>query len=138
MKFNGIDLKEVIEQQIFNPPKKMLVWNNTMDYAVLSLVVAIVERMDGLCAMCYDGETFPHCAEIPDVQKPRRATNRNLSQWLAKGLGEVRRTDSNIAFTNYSYDIRKANDELPDELLIKKWGDNYWHEPTEDYIDLED
>lgn len=80
MNFNGHELKEITKPQIFDPPKKMLVWNNIMDYAITSLVVAIVERMDGICAICHDGEIYPYCAEIPEEPKPRRSTNRELAK----------------------------------------------------------
>ena len=31
MKYKGIELKEITEPQIFNPPKKMLVWDREQD-----------------------------------------------------------------------------------------------------------
>ena len=137
MKDNGIELKEITEPQIFDPPKKMLVWNNIMDYAITSLVVAIVERMDGICAICHDGEIYPYCAEIPEAPKPRMATNRELSKWLAQGNGELNVNGCSSIYQDCSYDIGKEN-EIADEFLrVRKWSDTEWHEPTVDYIGLE-
>lgn len=140
MKYKGIELKEITKPQICNPPKKMLVWNNTMDYAVSSMIVAIVERMDGLCAMCYDGESYPHCAEIPEEPKPRRATNRELAWWLAQGNGEwcMKNGTGQIgANTNYGYSTYKENQNVTDGVLVRKWEDTEWHEPTAEYMGIE-
>jgi len=143
--YNGMELEEVTEPQIFDPPKKMLVWNNIMDYAIQSMIVAIVERMDGLCAICYDGEIYPHCAEIPEAPKPRRATNRELSRWLAQGNGEyILQITAGMAEHYWNYEDgdedEPANgyDSSDNELKVRKWSDNEWHEPTVDYMGLED
>ena len=131
--YNGMELEEVTEPQIFDPPKKMLVWNNIMDYAIQSMIVAIVERMDGLCAICYDGEIYPHCAEIPEAPKPRRATNRELSRWLAHGNGECLGSQDD-ADTAWNYPMESSNAPLREGAKVRKWSDNEWHEPTVDYL----
>lgn len=140
MNYNGIELKEVTEPQIFDPPKKMLVWNNTMDYAASSMIAAIVERMDGLCAMCYDGESYPHCAEIPEEPKPRMVTNRELSKWLAQGNGEWGISKFGViekAEIGWFYDTGYEKQTLQSELRVRKWEDTDWHAPTADYLGLE-
>lgn len=137
MKYKGIELKEINEPQICNPPKKMLVWNNTMDYAVSSMIVAIVERMDGLCAMCYDGESYPHCAEIPEEPKPRRATNRELAKWLAQGNGQ-KSGNKGIACISYSYGHLADDCEIDKNVVVRKWDDTEWHEPDVQYMGLEE
>ena len=138
MKYKGIELKEITEPQIFNPPKKMLVWNNTMDYAVSSMIVAIVERMDGLCAMCYDGESYPHCAEIPENPKHRMATNRELARWLAQGNGEwINIKCDTSTSSDYLYDYDKSDIPLITDIRVRKWEDTEWHEPTAEYMGIE-
>lgn len=136
MKYNGIELIKITEPQILDPPKKMLVWNNIMDYTITSLVVAIVERMDGICAICHDGEIYPYCAEIPEAPKPRRVTNRELSKWLAQGNGETKDI-CDIVMPNMCYIESKCNDEVFSKVKVRKWEDEDWHEPTADYLGLE-
>jgi len=130
--YNGMELEEVTTPQIFDPPKKMLVWNNIMDYAIQSMVVAIVERMDGLCAMCYDGEIYPHCSEIPDPPRPRRATNRELARWIAEGKGEI--LVPHCVTQHVSYPVGRDNAECVSGQQVRKWSDIEWHEPTVDYL----
>lgn len=137
--YNGIELEEVTEPQIFNPPKKMLVWNNTMDYAVSSMIVAIVERIDGLCAMCYDGESYPHCAFIPEKPAPRMATNRELARWLAQGNGEWCNCigDSSRAAIEWWYD-QGHSETKANNVFVRKWDDTEWHTPDVEYMSIEE
>ncbi len=150
MNFNGQELKEITKPQIFDPPKKMLVWNKIMDYAITSLVVAIVERMDGICAICHDGEIYPYCAEIPEEPKPRRSTNRELAKWLAQGNGEVltlmqmtNKHSYEIVASTWHYFCGEENKVVDYGYEgkcckgIRKWEDTEWHEPTVDYMELE-
>ena len=134
IKYNGMELEEVSTPQIFDPPKKMLVWNNIMGYAIQSMIVAIVERMDGLCAVCYDGEIYPHCAEIPEAPKPRRATNRELARWLAQGNGEVLCSDNRMIHSFWEYDRLTSGLSVCDYAKVRKWSDTEWHEPTVEYL----
>ena len=138
MQYNGIELKEITEKQIFNQPKKMLVWNNTMDYAVSSMIVAIVERMDGLCAICYDGESYPHCADIPEEPKPRRATNRELAKWLAQGNGQMLNVRDGLMPISSSWAYFGDDDSfIKLDYRVRKWEDTEWHEPTADSLGIE-
>lgn len=141
MKHNGVELVEVTEPQICNPPKKMFVWNEgSIDsYVIERDVVAIVtinNKTHVFAESMTSFDTFDHCAEIPEEAKPRRATERELSRWLGMGLGEVKRTDGNLAFTNFSYDVRSVDKRLSDEYLVRRWDDDDWHEPTAKYMGL--
>ena len=42
MQYKGIELVEIMEPQIFNPPKKMLVWNDLSQKPKEAYVVAII------------------------------------------------------------------------------------------------
>ena len=150
MNFNGQELKEITKPQIFDPPKKMLVWNKTMDHAITSLVVAIVERMDGICAICHDGEIYPYCAEIPEEPKPRMATYRELAKWLAQGNGDAlvlmqmtNGSSREVVTTASHYFSGKDNEAVSYGYNgqhckgVRKWDDTEWHEPTVDYMELE-
>lgn len=137
MQYKGHELKEITEPQIFDPPKKMLVWNRTMDYAITSLVVAIVERMDGICSICYDGEIYPYCAEIPEEPKPRRATWKELAFWLIGGNGLVIDKDLDRVDTGVFFDKNNIYEEVGERWLVMGKDDTEWHEPTVDYMGLE-
>lgn len=136
MKYNGIELKEITEPQICNPPKKMLVWSYVYNEPLIAEVSAVVCREDGLVAMCYNGECFPCCADIPEKQNPRRATNRELARWISYGNGEVKGTiDVVISFSTYPNGLE--NNEVPNGIKVRKWDEADWHEPTIDYLGLE-
>lgn len=159
MKYNGIDLVEVTEPQVFNPPKKMLVWDgsdNVLEKDVLCIVKtkngdirAITENYTfvGLCA-------YMHCAEIPEESekpKSRRATNRELAKWLAKCNGEMtfksKSEIDHLVYSSHCYEEEYADEECDKALkrdddgswiVVRKWGDKEWHEPTAEYLGLEE
>ena len=137
MEYNGIKLKEVTESQIVDPPKKMLVWDHDDGSFSKLNVCAIVNRED-FRAITENGELWRHCAEIPEEPKPRRVTNRELSKWLAKGHGEYTNTVCcTTSYTTYEYFLDSAESEVSENILVRKWEDADWHEPTVDYMDIE-
>lgn len=141
MQYKGMDLIKITEPQIFDPPKRMLVWNNCSQEPRIDTIYAIgpscmeypvraISDDSRLGTHCYK-----YCAEIP---KSRRATHRELSKWLAQGNGE--RTDKNgkYIFTDFGYMQRDEAAFVEDIFLIRKWGDKEWHEPTVDYMGIEE
>lgn len=130
MKYKGIELKEVTEPQIFNPPKKMLVWGHYEGITELD-VYAIVNR-ESLPVIC-ENSTWQYCAEIPE---PMPVTYRELARWLAEGNGEVMWANNVLSNLNYSTD--EENKALDESLSVRKWDDKEWHEPTREYLGQED
>ena len=137
MKYKGIELKEFTSDKtvVFDPPKKMFVWVNEADDLLPVSIRAYIPQMS-LSAIT-DSGNFAHCAEIPEESKPRRATNIELMKWLAQGNG----CRTNTAYTgmwavyqSYTHEADKLCDE---SVLIRKWDDKEWHEPTADYMGLE-
>ena len=97
----GYEIDIVTEPQIFNPPKKMLVWNFVDDIKIKE-VWAIAPRETNYrtpvhCTMF--GECFEHCAEIPQgLLDPKYAPNAFLgAKRYVKELQE--------GFFIYCYDI---------------------------------
>ena len=133
MKYKGIELKEVTEPQIFNPPKKMLVWDRYGDEAEHE-VYAIVSRED-FPVIC-ENSTWRHCAEIPEVPELELVTYRELARWLAEGNGEV--MWANNVLSNWNYSTDEENKALDESLSVRKWDDTEWHKPTMEYLGLED
>jgi len=60
-----------------------------------------------------------------------RMTNKELSEWLAKGNGQVGKEENNvIVWKSNTYQYAMADKDLvPKEYLIRGWNDPDWHEP---------
>ena len=133
MEYKGIELKEVTEPQIFDPPKKMLVWGRYEIITELD-VYAIVSRKD-FPVIC-ENTTWRHCAEIPEVLESKLVTYRELARWLSEGNGEV--MWANNVLSNWNYSTDEENKALDESLSVRKWDDTEWHKPTREYLGLED
>ncbi len=137
MKYNGIELKEFTSDKpvAFDPPKKMLVWDDDNRRCRYAVVLAYLPMSTS--PVIEDCSFWQHCAEDPEALKPRRATNLELSKWLAQGNGEVSMTDNLGVWTEHLYSRDKWDDACPEYMVIRKWDDAEWHEPTADYMGLE-
>ena len=137
MKYKGIELKEITETQIFNPPKKMLVWDREQDgIPEECYVYAIVDRGADSCPVICENSTWRYCAEIPAVTESELVTYRELAHWLAKGNGEVK--DDDVVYSNWFYYNDQENNPIKESLLVRKWDETEWHKPTREYLGLED
>ena len=131
MIYKGHELKPLTERNVWDKPHKMLCWDEEYEKPEIREVVAFFPELNDRChVVCIDGGWFAKCAEIPEEQKPRRATNRELSKWLAQGNGECLGTDGCI----YTHHDEFLADECDDicfyGALVRKWDDTEWHEPT--------
>ena len=143
MKYKGIELKEITKSQIFDPPKKMIAWNDCLAEPEEVFVYAIgpstmIYRVrtisdDGLNNSCQ----YMYCAEIPEEPKPRRATNRELAKWLAQGNGQ-KSGNKGIACISYSYGHLADDCEIDKNVVVRKWDDTEWHEPDVQYMGIEE
>ena len=137
MKYKGIELKEFTSEKpvIFDPPKRMLVWDyndeTPTEVEVLAFIPnryhKVIEQMS----------LSIHCAEIPEVLC-RRATNRELAKWLVQGNGQYKTGGSPRLWTEHPYDIGYDEEACPNTIKVRKWCDKEWHEPTREYLGLED
>lgn len=133
MEYNGIKLTEVTKSQIVDPPKKMLVWDREYGTVLKADVLAIVNGRKYDYPVITTFGLFRHCAEIPETP---RVTNRELSKWLAKGRGEYR-NQTGLVSNYYVYDETESDLAVPAYVKVRKWDDADWHEPTVDYMDIE-
>lgn len=101
MEYKGTKLEEVTEPQIFNPPKLMLVWDNDNESPCQLNVCAIVNREQN--RVITERSAWEHCAEIPEVL----VTYRELSCWLAKGNGELKRSSEYFNCNYICYPLTK-------------------------------
>lgn len=137
MKYKGIELKEFTSDKpvLFDPPKLMLVWNDGDDEPSKDNVSAFIPNR------CYPvigtNDNLDHCAEIPEVLC-RRATNRELAKWLVLGNGQCNVNGGDWIWTEHFYDIGHDDDACSKFIKVRKWGDKEWHEPTREYLGLED
>lgn len=142
MQYKGIELVEITEPQIFDPPKTMVVWRDDGKEPIIDEVIAIFAKS---CNFQYrvvlnDCSFYSHCAFIPEKPAPRMATNRELSKWLAQGNGQVSKVEDGVMYTSSSWDYHRKDDSFVKEeyrLRVRKWDDTDWHEPTIDYLGLE-
>lgn len=136
--YDGMKLEEVTEPQVFDAPREMLAWNSV--HPTKRMIVAI---LPGGTAVDIDRNWLSHCAYVPEKAAPRRATHRELSRWLAQGNGEYTRgieVSGKGPYTKTSiyYDASLSNSPVDDAAKVRKWDDADWHEPTADYLGLED
>lgn len=134
MKYKGIELKEVTEPQLFEPPKDMFVWDDEDEESgrpSQSSVCAIVRHRE--YPVITVGASYKHCAYY---LKPKPVTNRELACWLSEGNGEV--MWANNVLSNWNYLTDEEDKALDESLSVRKWGDTEWHKPTREYLGLED
>lgn len=136
MEYKGIKLTEVTGSQIVDPPKEMFVWDYDPGCLLRADVLAIVNGRESGYPVITKTGTYRHCAEIPEEPKPRRATNRELSMWLAKGHGEYRNQIGAVS-NLYIYVDLETDEAVPSYIRVRKCDDADWHEPTVDYMGIE-
>jgi hypothetical protein len=139
MKYNGQELEPITEPQIFDPPKKMICWDNDGRYFVESVWAIAPSYVDDSFKVKVDGGGgYKFCAEIPQ-QKPKRATYLQLAEWMAKGNGVWKRksNDSSI-YINYSFFEDLEEEEVENFILIRPFGKTEWVEPTLENMGMED
>jgi hypothetical protein len=133
--YNGMELEEFTTPQIFDPPKTMVVWEDDKK-PTTAVVIALLAKSSNFQyrVVINDCSFYPHCALLPDHPKPRRATNRELARWLIEGKAQIRHSDSNMVYVGWNY--KEFEDDLPcsNNVLVRKWSDTEWHEPTVDYL----
>lgn len=138
MKFRGIELTEFTSDKpiTFSPPRPMLVWDSE-NIGPVKRDVLLYHPKYSFPAISFD-DSYRHCAEIPEVPKPRRATNNELAKWLAQGNGQFANVKSTYFLTELG--VLEDDEDKPCDPYwrIRKWGDKEWHEPTADYMGLED
>ena len=135
MKYKGIELKEITEPQVFDPPKEMLVWDAEDEKLSVLNICAIIKNRE--FPVISDYSTWKHCAEIP-AEELKLATNRELCQWLARGNGELRFEEtSSTCYTYFCCQLERSNEPVPSRYLVRKWSDTGWQKPTREYLGLE-
>ena len=132
-------IKEPTKPQVFDPPRKMYVWDAGYRCPSVRLVVAILPNCDaGERIITSNGYGWAYCCEIPEEPNHRRATNREVSKWLAQGNGELIENSGFVVQYGKNYPLGKENDPLENNIKVRKWEDTGWHEPTIDYLGIKE
>lgn len=137
--YNGMELEEVTKPQIFDPPKKCVVWNDDTSPNERNVLAVLPKESYRVMAEFVSNGViqYQHCALLPDPPKPRRATNRELSRWLAQGNGECLGSQDD-ADTAWNYPQECSDTDVREGAKVRKWSDTEWHEPDVEYMGLED
>lgn len=151
MEYKGKEIEEITEPQIFNPPQRMLVWDDEGGKPNVkeALVQAIVVSKHSDCKVICENDSslirFGHCAKIPRLL----ATNFELSKWLAQGNGEVLTLMINdghhreAVTSEWHYFSGTEAEEVSYGFNgarckgVRRWDDPHWHEPTKEYLGIE-
>jgi hypothetical protein len=137
IKYKGMELEEVTQPRLFDPAEKMLVIDELHDEPQIKYVSAILSTKSNYKVVTDDMEFYQSCFRIPDPPKPRRATNRELAKWLAQGCGEMRVSCTSNISHEHKYESIEAKDLASEFIVVRKWSDTEWHEPTVDYMGIE-
>lgn len=69
------------------------------------------------------------------MQEEKPVTDRELAMWLSKGNGEFKIDD--VPRCGYEYWYNEDEGDKPvSSILVRKWEDGEWHEPTREYLGL--
>ena len=137
MTYKGIELNEFTSDKpvVFDPPKRMLVWDcNDETPTEVDVIAFIPNRYHKAIEKM---SVYIHCAEIPDTGS-ELATNRELAKWLALGNGQIHFSGGTSIWMEYFYDIGHDEEACPNTIKVRKWGDKEWQAPTRKYLGLED
>lgn len=138
MKYNGQELTPITKPQIFDPPKKMLVWDDYFTKPYVTPVCAITgsrHHQVVTTLSCYS-----YCAEIPQEPKTtsKRATNLQLAEWLARGKGLWKSKGMVYLSDSIAPHQDSLEKEVGDDILIYPFKSLIWLEPTLENMGLEE
>lgn len=138
------ELTPITEQQVFDPPQEMLVW----DYESCSIygihkkeVLAILPNKEEYRkheikpVLATDGTKWNFCANVPPK---KRANWEQLAYWLIDGKGLVLDADTNRVDTGVYFNMNDMHDEVGERYYVMARGESKWHEPTIDYLGIKE
>jgi hypothetical protein len=147
--YNGMELEEFTSDKpvAFPEGTRAVFWEDDIAKDIFRFEGEIISYLPYLkdpavpfnCIM-HNGShaTFGHCAILPDPPKPRRATWLEVSRWCATGNGFVYDSDRDKIDTGIMFKPSNESEPIVDVIKVRKWEDTEWHEPTVDYMGLED
>jgi hypothetical protein len=139
IKYNGQELQPITKPQIFDPPKEMLVWDSVSQEPRIALVWSIAPESANFeyPIRCVGNVHYAFCAEIPEEPKQKRATNKELAEWCAKGNGQIHYAGAANVHSFYSYQNEDDDSLVTPDVYIRKFGDTEWVAPTLENMGME-
>lgn len=139
MKYDGQELTPITTPQIFDPPRRMLVWDSGSHKPRIELVwgIAPASAKSEFPIHCVGNVHYEICAEIPQT-KPKRATGIQLAEWLAKGNGMWKGEGAEYVSDSISPHQDVLEKEVGDDILILPFGTTDWLEPTLENMGMEE
>lgn len=135
--YNGMELEEFKECKVFDSPFEMCVWNDNDGLSTVQFVCAVIPYRLAGQVITANG-TYEHCALLPDPPKPRMATWLEVARWCATGNGLVYDTDRDKIDTGIMFKPSNESEPIMDSIKVRKWSDTEWHEPTVEYLGIDD
>lgn len=93
-----------------------------------------------------DDEWFP-LEEEPDwyfdpshyrIAEESMITNKEFARWVGSNQGQWRFKDKyTIGNRDFTYDLSLDDSQIPSDILVRKWDDTEWYEPTREYLGLD-
>lgn len=77
-----------------------------------------------------DGYVAQFIREVIE-EEPALMTNRQLSEWLAKGNGQMRSAGA-LLYSLLVYEPKNEHDAVPKNIRIRRWDSDEWVVPTVD------
>lgn len=92
----------------------------------------VATKFTDKCVGCNGNYCF-NCKPLQDFIKnikfTRRMTNRELSEWVAKGNGEFKNVEYLNTSTSHWYQNGAENKNVDDNIFIRDFGSDEWREP---------
>ena len=138
IEYKGMKLGEFTSATpvLFDPPRKAIFWDSSPNAKVASdistgeILAYIPNRAQPVITK---RNTWFYCALLPE---PRRATNRELSEWCAQGKGQVHCHGAANVHSFFSYQNEDDDTPVTNDISVRKFGDEDWHEPTTEYLGI--
>ena len=112
------------------------------EHVMIDGVEYVAEEHDANCSECAFNNSavcssIP-CADVilkrvnkqPTEEEDTPMTNQQLSEWLAKGHGQAKFSDSRVIFSGFSFDEGEEDEAVNEDFLIRPWGTDEWIKPT--------
>ena len=101
---------------------------------LITELIAVEVKGDGMRPFfTKNGHWRQFIREVIEEDEPKRMTNRQLAEWLARGNGELTYKGSEFAYSgNFFNYYKERQGEEVEKALIRLWNSNEWVIPTED------
>lgn len=80
----------------------------------------------------WDWERCVYRIKPEEEEKPKRMTNRQLAEWLSRGLGLWKMKRSPTVYMYISYPLFEEDTPVPNDFCIRPRGSDEWIVPTVD------